>query len=554
MLRRPPLGHVLATAHDMAREHRIIARSARTSVPGAARRSVCAPTTAVNGAPFYVMSFVDGVVLDSADKAERMPHELRRQASFHLIDVLADLHAIDIDAVGLGDFAKREGYVERQVKRWSTQWENSKTRELPAIDEVATTLRERMPEQHGVSIAHGDYRFGNCLTDVGAGRIAAVLDWELCTLGDPLADVGYLGVYWFDGNAETVRANDPTSAGGFPTLRRAARAVRDARPAATSRGIDYYVAFRCWRLAVISEGVYARYLHGAMGEQDFDFEMFKGNVEQLAERALDAVRRCRELVAHRRAARAGSAPRSRRPASRTTTFRRGSGPGVIVVHEIPGITPKVAQFANDVVAAGFTVVMPSLVGTPGKEPNALYGIAVDGDGVHVARVHALGAERDVAGHRMAARARQGGARRARRSRVGAIGMCFSGGFALAMMVDDVMVAPVLVAAVAAVRGRACSAARTSTSRPTTHWSSPQRAADGLSGARPAVHRRQARRHPVRSSCASCSATRSSPSSCRATRRRTTLCSPSSATRQRAAGPRTSSARSCSDRGRPVRTR
>lgn len=290
VLRRPPLGHVLATAHDMAREHRIIAAVGRTDVPVPPALGLCTDTE-VNGAPFYVMGYVDGVVLDSVERAEALPVELRGRASEHLIDVLADLHAVDVDAVGLGDLAKREGYVERQVKRWSTQWEQSKTRELPAIDEVATRLRARIPEQRGVSIAHGDYRFGNCLTDVEHGRITAVLDWELCTLGDPLADVGYLGVYWFDGEAANVRANDPTSAGGFPRYsdlleRYARRTGRDVS------GIDYYVAFSCWRLAVISEGVYARYLHGAMGDQEgVDLTGFKVGTEALAERALAAVRR-----------------------------------------------------------------------------------------------------------------------------------------------------------------------------------------------------------------------------------------------------------------------
>jgi aminoglycoside phosphotransferase (APT) family kinase protein len=290
VLRRPPLGHVLATAHDMAREHRIIAAVGQTAVPVPRALGVCTDTE-VNGAPFYVMSYVDGVVLDSVEKADLLAPELRRGASEHLIDVLADLHAVDVDAVGLGDLAKREGYVERQVKRWSTQWEQSKTRELAAIDEVAVRLRERLPVQQGVSIAHGDFRFGNCLTDVTNGRIAAVLDWELCTLGDPLADVGYLGVYWFDGQAATARANDPTPAGGFPRYdelleRYAQRTGRDLS------GIDYYVAFSCWRLAVISEGVYARYLHGAMGDQDgIDLESFKIGTEGLAERALAAVRR-----------------------------------------------------------------------------------------------------------------------------------------------------------------------------------------------------------------------------------------------------------------------
>jgi aminoglycoside phosphotransferase (APT) family kinase protein len=290
VLRRPPLGHVLATAHDMAREFRIIAAVGTTSVPVPPALGLCTDTD-VNGAPFYVMGFVDGVVLDSAEKAAVMTPELRRAASHHLIDVLADLHAVDVDAVGLGDLAKREGYVERQVKRWSTQWENSKTRELPAIDEVARRLREHIPVQQGVSIAHGDYRFGNCLTDVHQGRIAAVLDWELCTLGDPLADVGYVGVYWYDGDAANLRANDPTSGGGFPPYaelveRYATRTGRDVSD------IDYYVAFGCWRLAVISEGVYARYLHGAMGAQgDVDFESFKIGTDGLAERALAAVRR-----------------------------------------------------------------------------------------------------------------------------------------------------------------------------------------------------------------------------------------------------------------------
>ena len=164
-------------------------------------------------------------------------------ASEHLIDVLADLHDVDIDAVGLGDLARREGYIERQLKRWSTQWDNSKTRELPAIDEVGRRLRERIPVQQGVSIVHGDYRFGNCLVDTNRGDVAAVLDWELCTLGDPLADVGYLGVYWSDGNdAAALRANDPTSAGGFLTYaamldRYATRTGRDLSRDRLLRGL-----------------------------------------------------------------------------------------------------------------------------------------------------------------------------------------------------------------------------------------------------------------------------------------------------------------------------
>ncbi len=294
VVRRPPLGHVLATAHDMSREHRIIAALGPTAVPVAPAYGLCTDTD-VNGAPFYVMGYIDGVVLDSPDKADLIGVPERAKVSDDLIDVLADLHDVDVDAVGLGDLARREGYIERQLKRWTTQWANSKTRELPAIDEVAERLAARIPPQHGVTIAHGDYRFGNCMVDPEHGRIAAVLDWELCTLGDPLADVGYLGVYWTDPGGSGGRHNDPSGAEGFPSYaelleRYATRTGRDVS------GIDYYVAFASWRLAVIGEGVYARYLHGAMGDQDLgpeELEMFKSNTEQLAGAALEAVSRLR---------------------------------------------------------------------------------------------------------------------------------------------------------------------------------------------------------------------------------------------------------------------
>ena len=292
VLRRPPMGHVLATAHDMAREFRIIdAVGRRSNVPVAPALGLCTDTE-VNGAPFYVMGFVAGVVLDSPLKADELPRELRVPASEHLIDVLADLHDVDIDEIGLGDLAKREGYVLRQLKRWTMQWENSKTRELPEVDEVGRRLHERIPEQQGVAIAHGDYRFGNCLTDVSTGRIAAVLDWELCTLGDPLADVGYLGVYWTDPGTVSRRHNDPSGGdNGFPTY----RSLLDRYAARTGRDlsdIDYYVAFSNWRLAVISEGVYNRYLHGAMGDDGAtDLDAFKQGTELLATAALDAINR-----------------------------------------------------------------------------------------------------------------------------------------------------------------------------------------------------------------------------------------------------------------------
>jgi aminoglycoside phosphotransferase (APT) family kinase protein len=289
VVRRPPLGHVLASAHDMAREHRLISAVGTTNVPVPPALGLCTDES-VNGAPFYVMGYVEGVVLDAPDKAAVMDRETRRVAGFHLVDVLADLHAVDVEAVGLGDLARHGGYVERQLKRWSTQWANSKTRELPVIDEIERRLRERIPEQQGTSIAHGDYRFGNCLVDPVAGEIKAVLDWELCTLGDPLADVGYLGVYWTDDGAPQNRGNDPTSAGGFPRYaelveRYATRTGRDVSD------IEYYRAFGSFRLAVIAEGVYARYLHGVMGDDEVDLGQLKAGVEVTAQAAVDALDR-----------------------------------------------------------------------------------------------------------------------------------------------------------------------------------------------------------------------------------------------------------------------
>jgi aminoglycoside phosphotransferase (APT) family kinase protein len=275
----------------MAREHRIITAIGKSNVPVPRALGLCTDES-VNGAPFYVMGFVDGVVLDHPDKAAALSTDIKRELSWHLIDVLADLHAVDIDAVGLGELAKRTGYVERQLKRWASQWENSKTRELPVIDELIAKLRTNMPEQQGTTVAHGDYRFGNCLIDVAEARVVAVLDWELCTLGDPLADVGYLAVYWSDEGSRFGRANDPTGAGGFPTHRElveryAARTGRDVSH------VDYYVAFSAFRLAVISEGVYARYLKGVMGGDVSDEARgnFEGAVQQLSEAALDALSR-----------------------------------------------------------------------------------------------------------------------------------------------------------------------------------------------------------------------------------------------------------------------
>jgi len=282
VLRRPPLGHVLESAHDMAREHRIITALAQSGVPVAPTFGLC-EDAAVNGAPFYIMGFVTGAVLHDAAAAERLPAGERTELGLHVIDVLASLHNLDPDAVGLGDLGRKEAYLARQLKRWNKQWEASKTHEIPEMEETSRLLEARMPEQIGASIVHGDYRLGNMM--VGGGRIRAVLDWELCTLGDPLADVGYLLNAWQQ-PGEPGAELTPTGVGGFPT--REALCERYTR--ATGRdlsGINYYRAFSHWRLAAIGQGVYKRYLVGAMGEnRGMDLEAYKASVQMRAAAAL----------------------------------------------------------------------------------------------------------------------------------------------------------------------------------------------------------------------------------------------------------------------------
>ncbi len=286
VLRRPPLGHLLPTAHDVLREHRIIAALGPTPVPVPPALAAC-DDPAVNGAPFFVTRFVDGIVLDTAEKAAPIDPAARTALAESLIDVLARLHAVDPDAVGLGDLSKREGYLERQVRRWSRQWERSRTRELPLIDDVAARLQREMPPQRGVTIVHGDYRFGNCIVDVARCEIAAVLDWELCTLGDPLADLGHLAVYWHDPALPLPLTNDPTAAGGFPAFGDLAN--RYAR--ATGRDVanlGYYRAFAAWRLAVIAEGVAARH-HEHHPDDTAALAASQAAVAMLARFAMDAL-------------------------------------------------------------------------------------------------------------------------------------------------------------------------------------------------------------------------------------------------------------------------
>jgi aminoglycoside phosphotransferase (APT) family kinase protein len=281
VLRRPPLGHVLESAHDMSREHRIVSALQGSAVPVAKTLGLC-EDPAVNQAPFYLMDFVDGAVLHDADAARKLSEAQRYSLGNHVIDVLAALHQINPDDVGLGELGRKEGYLARQLKRWIKQWEATKTHEIEEMDEVIRLLSTGQPEQIGTAIVHGDYRLGNFI--VGDGRLRAVLDWELCTLGDPLADVGYLLNSWVEPEDDGTGIT-PVEVGGFPSKAQ----LCERYQAATGRDlaqINYYRAFSHWRLAAIGQGVYKRYLVGAMGDNTVDLDAHKEGVRLRAQAAL----------------------------------------------------------------------------------------------------------------------------------------------------------------------------------------------------------------------------------------------------------------------------
>ena len=263
VLRRPPMGRVLATAHDMAREHRIINALADSGVPVPGIVGLCEDEK-VNGAPFYVMEFVPGLVIRNADEAEQVPIDVRHRMGESLIEVLARLHEVDLEAVGLANLGRHENYIERQLKRWRTQFEKAATREVPGVLETHEILSSLVPVQQGAGIVHGDYRLDNCMMSP-TGEVAAVLDWELCTLGDVLADVA--GMVAYNDDRATGGNPPPTSVEGFPT----SDAIREAYARHSSRDLghlDFYIAFAYWRIACIVEGVYTRYAAGVMGDQN----------------------------------------------------------------------------------------------------------------------------------------------------------------------------------------------------------------------------------------------------------------------------------------------
>jgi aminoglycoside phosphotransferase (APT) family kinase protein len=279
VLRRPPLSHVQPTAHDMAREFRVIsALTGRIPVP---KTYALCDDPEVIGAPFYIMECVEGLVpVDPAVVTQRFDETQRRVLGEELIDTLAALHSLDPAEVGLGDFGKPAGYIERQVRRFSEQLERIKSRELPELEELARRIPNAVPPDSGAAIVHGDYRLDNCIVS-DDGRIAAVLDWEMSTLGDPLADMGILRMYWRDRDTDprlvaTIGGAGVITLPGFPSWQEAAKRY-EAKSGRDLSNLDFYIVLAHFKLAVILENMHARFKAGgtvgpgfeAIGEQVF---------------------------------------------------------------------------------------------------------------------------------------------------------------------------------------------------------------------------------------------------------------------------------------------
>ncbi|GHE12669.1 phosphotransferase family protein [Streptomyces alanosinicus] len=271
VLRRPPLGHVLATAHDMAREYRVLSALAGSDVPVPPVYGLCNDPD-VLGAPFYVMGFTDGTTYRSDAELAPLGPTSARRATHALVDTLARLHAVDPTRGGLGDFGRPEGFMARQVRRWRRQWEDSRTRDVAGADALNDRLAASCPASARTGLVHGDYKLDNVLLDrADPGRVTAVLDWEMATLGDPLADLGMLCMYW-DGFAGVDRAPvaSPGVLPGWPGRETLVERYAAHHPDGLEH-LGWYTAFGFYKLAAILEGIHCRTVRGlTVGEESAD--------------------------------------------------------------------------------------------------------------------------------------------------------------------------------------------------------------------------------------------------------------------------------------------
>ncbi|WP_395576200.1 phosphotransferase family protein [Streptomyces sp. BK79] len=268
VVRRPPLGHVLATAHDMKREHRVISALHPTDVP-VPRPVLLCEDDGVLGASFYVMEFVEGTPYRTADQLAPLGPERTRAAVLNLVDTLVELHAVNPEQVGLGDFGRPDGFLDRQLRRWAKQLDASRNRDLAGIDELHATLGRELPRSPAPAVVHGDYRLDNVLIGGDDDEIRAILDWEMSTLGDPLTDLGLLVMYSMPLGMPDSPVSTTAQAPGHPAPaelieRYAARSGRDVS------AVAWYTAFAWFKLAVILEGIHYRYTLGQTVGRGFD--------------------------------------------------------------------------------------------------------------------------------------------------------------------------------------------------------------------------------------------------------------------------------------------
>jgi aminoglycoside phosphotransferase (APT) family kinase protein len=255
VLRRPPLGHLLPSAHDVVREARIMGALEPTNVP-VPRILGVAQNPGIADAPVVLMEFIDGQVVDTMVIAESLAPQRRRQIGVSLPTTLAKIHAVDIDAVGLSDLASHKPYAHRQLKRWSGQWEQSKTRELPELDDLTRRLAAAAPEQRELSLVHGDFHLRNAIVSRGTGAVIGALDWELSTLGDPLADMGTMLAYWPE-PGEDMGDFAASTLDGFPDRAELSRIYLE-QTGRDPHALKYWHALGLWKIAIIAEGVMRR--------------------------------------------------------------------------------------------------------------------------------------------------------------------------------------------------------------------------------------------------------------------------------------------------------
>ena len=271
VVRRPPRPPFPRSTHDVMREARVLSALERTDVPTPRVLASC-PDEALLGVPFYVMDYVEGFVLGDGVPAAIDGPQQRRRVAFELVDALVEVHAVEWATIGLEDFGRPSGYLERQVRRFGELWEHSRTRELPAMDAVTRWLHDHLPESPPATLVHGDYRLGNVIYAPAApARVSAVLDWEMATIGDPLADVGYLAAtYSQPGDTPSPMGQlcTVTATGGFPSRDElfALYEERSGRPVGDQR---WYQVLALWKSAVFLEGSYRRLLSGTTDDPFF---------------------------------------------------------------------------------------------------------------------------------------------------------------------------------------------------------------------------------------------------------------------------------------------